>query len=242
MTQSEVARRYLAALTDELGGRAAKDNALSPFVDELQSIDTSRVQRGPSPRLDHPAMRSLEPAIGKAAGPPQLVTAAVHAARHLDWSPVYGGGGIDPILAAGMLAAQAAGSYGCFASSTVATGQFLLAPGIFYPLHTHAAPEIYFCLSGKMEIQHGLEQPPFLLTPGDVSITPAHRLHSLRVGRDPVILLYVWIGDLTAPMWIWSQADGSSWQRQSWRRKPGEPWTVEQTEPVTPALMLQALS
>ena len=219
---------------------AETDPALAPFVAEFGTIDTGHIQRGPFARLEHRAMTDLDTAIANVDGDNDLFQAARNAARLLDWAQIYGGGGIDPKLAEGMLAAQAAGTYGCFEAHSIATGQFLLSPGVFYPLHTHAAPEIYYCVSGSIDIQHGIDQPPFTLTPGQYSVTPAHRVHSLAVGDEPVLLLYAWITDLKVPIWIWSQDDEGTWIRESWRREPGEPWLVAQSEPVSPQAMAEA--
>lgn len=241
MKQTQVVQSYLQALASDLTDKSASDAALKPFVAALHTIDTSRQQRGPLPLLQHPTMARLDQALAKVAGSSRLLGEAAAAAQHLDWGQIYGGGGdMDPVLAEGMLAAQAAGTYGCFASDRIATGQFLLAPGVHYPLHTHSAPEIYYCLSGRIDIQHGVDAKPFSLSAGDYSITPPHRLHALTVGDEPTLLIYAWIGDLRAPIWIWSQNDSDRWVRQAWRREPGEPWKVEHTEPVTAGMMAEA--
>ena len=60
MTQADVARTYLAALDADLELRAETDGGLLPFVAEFEKVDTTRVQRGPLPRLQHPAMAFLD--------------------------------------------------------------------------------------------------------------------------------------------------------------------------------------
>jgi mannose-6-phosphate isomerase-like protein (cupin superfamily) len=241
MSQADTARQYLQAFTQDLAKRAQDDPALLPFVAELNKVDTTSLQREPLPRLDHPAMKMLDRAVERAEADEALLPIARKAAHELNWSQVYAGGGdIDPAIVDGMMAAQAAGSYGCFAADNIATGQFLLTPGVHYPLHTHAAREIYYCISGRIEIQHGVDGTPFALTPGKYSITPPHRLHALTVGEEPVLLLYAWIGEINVPLWIWSQDDDDVWWRQSWRRPPGKSWTVENSEPVSPQAMREA--
>lgn len=230
---AEAARAFLTALTRDLSARSGADPGLAPFVQDLSQVETAAVQRGPFETLDHPAMEHLEQALDSAGGCDGLLDSALAAARALDWQQVFAGGGIEETLAEGMLAAQAAGTYGCFASNTLAAGQFLLAPGIRYPLHTHGAAEIYYCLSGRLRIQHGLEGAPFELAAGDYSITPPNRLHALETGSEPALLIYVWRGDLAGPNWWWEQGEDGAWRRTAWLRQPGEPWKPSRNELVT---------
>ena len=138
------------------------------------------------------------------------------------------------------VAAQAAGSYGCFAADHAATGLFLITPDIHYALHTHAAPEIYYCVSGSIDIQHGIENEPFRLTAGNYSVTPTGRVHSLTTNDEPVLLIYVWIEHMTEPIWIWRQDDDGTWHRESWQRAKGGAWRVANSEIVTPEEMAAA--
>lgn len=237
---AKLATTYLSALVSNLEQRAQSDPALEPFVEALASIDPQQDIRGPRPELDHPAMAHLATALRNAAGDPALVPPAMKAAEALDWLQLYGGGGVKQDIAEGMLAAQVAGSYGCFPSDTVATGQFLLAPGLHYPLHTHAATEIYYCLSGTLTLQHGVDGSKFEVPAGAYSITPSHRLHALWTGDAPVLLLYAWIGDVGAPIWIWEQNENADWNRSAWTRPAGKPWQIDRTEPVTAERMAEA--
>ena len=152
-------------------------------------------------------MAYLDTALSNVTDTDALTRAACDAARNLNWGQVYGGGGMDEKLADGMFACQAAGTYGCFEGRSVATGLFLLTPDIHYPLHTHAAPEVYYCVSGTIDIQHGVGQAPFALTPGNYSVTPSNRVHALTTRDDPVILLYIWIDPIAVPIWMWSSED-----------------------------------
>lgn len=220
------------ALIAALG--AVGDRELVPFVAAIEAIDIAAPRRSAAPRLTHPAMSYLSEAAASLAD--ARFAASTDA---LDWGQVFEGGGIETSLAEGMLAAQFAGSYGRFASDTMATGLFLLAPGIRYPLHTHSAGEVYYCLSGQLRLQHGIEGNPFDLERGEHSITPPHRLHALETCAAPVLLAYVWTGDLSGANWWWSRGE-TGWQRTAWRRNPGEPWRPGNVEAVTPEIMAQA--
>ncbi len=237
----EAARTCLATLIDDLEAKAERDPQVTPFIMQLRQVDTKQAVRGPRPKLEHPAMGHLERAIENAPHRTPLDRTVIDAARSLDWLQLYGGGGMDPTLAEGMLAAQIAGSYGCFPDDDVATGLFLLAPGINYPLHTHAAAEMYYCMSGTLTLQHGVDGEKFDVSAGSFSITPPHRLHALWTSNEPVLLLYTWIGQISCPIWLWEQVDShDNWNRSSWIRPPDKPWQVDHSEPVTPETMREA--
>ncbi|MEM8989136.1 MAG: dimethylsulfonioproprionate lyase family protein [Pseudomonadota bacterium] len=234
------ARACLTALATDMAARSAFDTRYCSFATALREVKTDRIQRGPYPKLEHPTLSLLDGALGAMPRSPLAVSAGA-AAQVLDWIPVFEGGGIDPILAEGMLAAQIAGSYGCFASTEMAAGLFLLAPGVHYPLHTHAAAEVYACLSGTLWITHGLDAAPFPLRPGEVSLTPPHRLHALETRAEPALLAYIWTGEVICTNWWWSQGQDGAWQRTAWRREPGEPWRPVRSEAVSPAAMAEAM-
>ncbi len=221
-TLAVCARGFLSTLQSTL-----EQHELADFSRALQQVDTHKVQRGPLPPVQHQTLQYLH-----ALMPEVSDTCLQTAAASLDWGQLYGGGGIDPVLAEGMFAAQAAGTYGVFAADHVACGFFLLAPGVHYPPHTHAAREVYYCLAGDIEIIHRLDEAPVGLSAGLYSETPSGRLHALRTGVNPALLAYIWIGDITAPTWWWAQDDCGQWIRTAWRRKPGEHWKAAQREPV----------
>jgi quercetin dioxygenase-like cupin family protein len=185
--------------------------------------------------LIHPAMDHLEALVDQAWDPRFAA-----AAKDLDWSQVYSGGGIDPTLSEGMLSAQFAGTYGRHPSMSVATGLFLLAPGVHYPLHTHDASEIYLCVSGRLQLCHGIGGAPFDIREGELSLTPSGRAHSLTTYSEPVLLAYVWVGDLMASTWWWEHDETEGWMRSSWKRIPGEPWKKTGTEPLSESQIREA--
>ncbi len=230
----------LTALAADLRRRSAADPALARFADQLDQVDrtSSRFDR-PEPRT-HATMAHLAPALAAAAGEPRLLAATRAVAGAVNWYQIYQGEGVDPGLAEGMLAGQIAGQVGILASDRLRTGLFLLAPGLHYPLHTHGAAEIYYCLSGRLTLQHGTKGTPFELHPGDCSVTPANRLHSLDTGEAPVLLFYVWIGDIDAPNWWWERRPEGGWWRVNWSRRPDGSWAKTVSEPVTEAHLRQA--
>ena len=69
-------------------------------------------------------------------------------ARDLDWYQIFDASHTDPALAGGLMAGQVIGGRGKLHSQDLYLGLFLLAPHVTYPLHQHAALEIYHVLSG----------------------------------------------------------------------------------------------
>ena len=232
-----VAKELLDALAADLRARASAQPVLAEFAAKLQGVDCSAARSGRPAPFEHPAMRHLAPALAAADGPARVVGAARAAAGAAGWYQIYRGGGADPALAEGMLAAQVVGMAGIVAGDEARMGLFLLAPGIHYPAHTHGAHEIYYCLSGRLTLAHGLGGAPFALTPGQLSVTPPDRLHSLTTGAGPVLLLYVWTGEVDAPNWWWARGPEGDWRRTCWSRQPDGSWARTADEPVTAEIM-----
>lgn len=236
--RSRVARDFLEALAADLLRR--HDPALAPFTAALAGLDpgTPQPARGAAPGLA--ALGNLGPLLASAMGDPAMVTATRAAAPLLDWYRIYQGAGMDPALAEGMLAGQVVGQAGIFGAERFRAGLFLLGPGIHYPLHTHAAAEVYYGLAGRLTLRHGLDGAAFDVTPGGYSVTPPHRLHSLTTGERPVLLAYLWAGEVDAPIWVWENQPGRGRQRVNWARQPDGSWARARVEPVGPEAMREA--
>ena len=109
---------------------------------------------------------------------------------NLSWTQIYRGFDPDPYLR-GMFVSRLLGLDGYYFHDRLAIGTMLLLPGVMYPFHTHDVNELYYCISGKLEIRHTVSGLPFFLKSGDLSITPKAQLHSLSVlGNKPVLLFY----------------------------------------------------
>lgn len=237
-----LARDALSAFAADLRRRAARQPALAPFAERLERIDCSAARFDHARPFAHRTMAHLAPALEAASGAVEILATvrAVAEAEAAKWYQIYAGAGVDPALAEGMLAAQIAGQTGIVASGEIRSGMFLLAPGIHYPLHTHGASEIYYCLSGTLTLLHGRQGPPFDLTPGQLSLTPPHRLHSLTTGPRPVLMLYAWIGEVDSPNWWWAEDAAGNWRRACWERQPDGSWAKTGDEPVTAAHLAEA--
>lgn len=228
-----LAQDYLKALTDELTARSGVDPNLAPFRAGLLEVAHGPVETaGPSCTL--PVFRdSLAAALAAMPSSDPISEAVGAIAEKLGWYQVYQGAGLDPMLAERMFAGQVIGQVGLLKSDNVRTGLFLLVPGLHYPMHTHAASEIYFCLSGSVTLQYGLNGVPFDLRPGEISVTQSNHVHSLTTGLQPTLLVYQWIGDVDSPNWWWEKRSDGQWWQEKWVRQDDASWAAEGVEPVS---------
>jgi mannose-6-phosphate isomerase-like protein (cupin superfamily) len=174
---------YLTRLAQYLRCCAAHEAELSEFATLLEEVDTTTAKICAGAPLDHPTKQHLKPLLDLCGAAASLNASVRALADDVSWCQVYQG-----------------------------TGFFLLAPGLHYPLHTHAAQEIYFVISGDIKIQHGIEGSPFDICAGHQSYTPSNQLHSLKTGDAPVLVLYIWMGEVDSPNLIWEQDDSGCWQ------------------------------
>ena len=103
-----------------------------------------------------------------------------------------------PTFLAGYGWSEFIGTRGPVASDRLAVGVLLLAPGITYPLHAHAAEEVYLPIFGAAEWRQG--EGDFAPVPVGQAIHHAPWVpHAMRVGDEPLAALYLWRGgDLAA--------------------------------------------
>ena len=74
----------------------------------------------------------------------------------------------------------------------------LQAPGLFYPLHRHKAPEIYHVISGAAQWQRDGE-PWRQRLPGEWFFHASEQGHAMRTGDEPLLAMATWIDHLDAP-------------------------------------------
>jgi len=203
---------FINALRNSLEANADQDSALCLFIEALQ--DVPPVSTGcVMDDLKHPLLSQLDDALNAARGPPELVDSVAALSSAGGWYQVYTGAGINAAMADFLLAKQIVGPKGLFASDCMRAGIFLLAPHFEYPMHGHAALEVYYVHSGTIDIQNGTESVQRRLGPGQYSITPSEVPHALHTGDVPVLLLFVWTGNVTAPIWWWVKGEGGIWTK-----------------------------
>jgi mannose-6-phosphate isomerase-like protein (cupin superfamily) len=119
-------------------------------------------------------------------------------------------------------------------------GLFLIGPNVSYPLHNHAAREIYHVVSGEVFIQHGRTGIPMSVRAGETSLTPEHRVHALATRDHPCMIAYVWVGDTAGRTWWWSEDEQGKWNRTLWECDGDAAWRVLETADITKDFLEQA--
>jgi quercetin dioxygenase-like cupin family protein len=209
MTSQTQALQFVQSYLEILEDRAASDDQLSPFVDALRNVDETPGNNVKG-ELDHPLMPLLEGALAAAEGPQELIESVIDLASEGGFRQVYEGEGINATQADYMVGKQIVGSRGRLFNEKLSSGIFFLAPNFEYPMHNHAGLEIYYVHSGVMHVQNGLDAEPRRVGPGEYSVTPSQVPHALYIGDAPVVILYIWTGDLNSPIyWLVEQEDGS---------------------------------
>ena len=137
------------------------------------------------------------------AGAGLVDTAAVVAelqrvAANLAWRQTYGAGDFGADFLRGYGWSEFIGLRGPVPSARLACGVLLLAPGISYPSHAHAAEEVYLPISGVAEWQKGAGDFAAVAV-GQAIHHPSWTPHAMRTGDQPLAALYLWRGgDLAA--------------------------------------------
>ncbi len=237
MTLDDPRIRFTTALVEELRGRAREDIALLPFLAPLIQGMRDGFDDTPTDAPNPPPPTFAETLPHVAVSAP-LAECLPDMARLTSWKTVLSEHpDVDPALQKGMYAAHVYGALGIMGCERLRAGFFTLAPNIHYPLHTHVAAELYFCLSGTLTLHHGVDGEPFDLTAGGYSITPRERAHSLTTGNAPVLLYFAWVGDFTAPIYWWEKDEAGSWYRAQWLRGATGIWERGTREPVAEDLI-----
>ncbi|MAO92302.1 MAG: hypothetical protein CMM81_12240 [Rhodospirillales bacterium] len=238
-TPDTAALHFADVVIEELRVRAREDITLLPFLAPLirGARDGFVAQPATNPA---PAPPAFQPSLDNFSGSDALRQAVQDTAPLCHWRDVVSGHpDVDPALSGGMHAAHIFGELGILGMPGMRAGLFTLAPNIDYPLHSHGAAELYFCLSGTLTLRHGVNGAPFSLNGGDYSITPIERVHALSTGSEPVLLFFAWVGALGAPIYWWHQAKTGIWERVEWSRDSTGVWNRGKAQPVDQDMLAQ---
>ena len=192
--------RFTEAYTASL--EAAADPALAPFIESIRGVAHDQAEPILHPHREHPALRFLDSALTAARAEERLCEAMRAIAPYLSFGSSYALDGPTAAFARGMVWAEIAGRNGLVRDPSRRVGCFLLAPGLFYPLHGHEPDEIYFLLSGALTIEHGYDGARVDVRPGGYYRTPSDHPHALHVGDAPALIAYCWVGDFSKPVWF----------------------------------------
>jgi hypothetical protein len=94
--------------------------------------------------------------------------------------------------------AELIGPNGFFAGDDFLLGLLLLGPGIHYRDHHHAAPELYWLLTGPSEWRRGSGDFK-MRDAGDVIWHEPSIVHSTRTLRTPLLAVWAWTRDVSEP-------------------------------------------
>ena len=86
-------------------------------------------------------------------------------------------------------------------SERLALGLFLMGPGVHYPLHAHAAEELYLTIGGAIDFRSDPKQPWRTTVPGDLIYHRVHEPHEMRTRERASVALYLWSGEIFEPSW-----------------------------------------
>lgn len=88
------------------------------------------------------------------------------------------------------------GPEGAFPDQSLRFGAFMISPDTVYPLHAHAAEELYIVIGGSG--RWWIADAPYARRgPGEVVHVPSWTPHAIRTGDEPVLTLWVWMGDVS---------------------------------------------
>ena len=235
-TLQSVVNDFAEALADKLD-QAQHDYFASALREANRNSGRKPIPWEPAPRAPHDIPKHLD-TLSKDINDQRFLSAV----KNFTWSQTYADSeGIDPGVTEGMFTANVYGSTGVLSAEQFTAGIFLVTPNVYYPLHTHEAAEVYYCLAGSVEITHRFDASPIRLEQEKCSVTPAGRLHALQTREQPVLLAYVWTGNISAPNWWWNKQDDNSWTRTAWQRDSSKGWLPGKTEPVTPTIFEAAM-
>ncbi|MGB1357612.1 MAG: dimethylsulfonioproprionate lyase family protein [Candidatus Puniceispirillaceae bacterium] len=235
MTGTSVSPDLPVSLADALAASITPTSGDSAMIDQLiGDLRALSCQPGSPPAGDPPATVSdYLPSLVAAMPSTPAATALRPYLDRVGWYQIFDGAHVPGNLATGMMAGQVIGGHGLLTSRELYMGLFLLAPHITYPLHQHAALEIYCVLSGAVSIRHGRGKPAQRIQPGGHSVTPPHQVHELRTDDQACLIAYVWTGDVTGENWWWEEQPDGSWDRVCWQRQDDSSWKITHREPLS---------
>jgi hypothetical protein len=187
----DTARDYLLAL-DHPG--AAEVRAHLPADPGPERAITAR-RNAVVDRWLEPALQSL------GADRPALAEAIAAASDRLGWITydAYPRAEIGEGFATGHAFASIMGGDAPFLAPEFDLGLFLIAPGVLYRDHHHAAPELYALLTGPHGWRFGPGRPLIVKPAHEPVWNPPYQPHLTKVGRVPFLCLFVWTKDASVP-------------------------------------------
>ncbi|MGE0005318.1 MAG: dimethylsulfonioproprionate lyase family protein [Parvibaculaceae bacterium] len=181
--------------------RSLKGNAAARVKKRLaeQDLSPSAVREPPPRRL--PATRFLAECVAASMfTSPGVAAALAEIEEFLHWrqNPNYS----DRRMGAGYMDnyayAELIGSHGFFAGNDFLMGLLLLGPNSHYRDHHHAAPELYWLLTGPSEWRR--DKGEFeMREAGETIWHDPHIVHATRTDASPLLAVWAWTRDVSEP-------------------------------------------
>ena len=120
--------------------------------------------------------------------------------KRFPWSSFYGSDEWTRPFLGEIAALKLLGPGSPVPSARMAAGIFLMGPGVHYPLHAHAAEELYLILAGEIGFRSGPGDAWRDSSPGEIILHRSQEPHEMKSGPAS-LALYVWEGAIFEPSW-----------------------------------------
>ncbi len=180
---------FIAAVVAALRARdlPAARHAGALLAAAAQRADACREQPGFTPPY-------LERAL-EAPGADPLTRLLAPLAPALPWSDTSANMTMPEGFRGRYSAAEITGPDGMIPAADFRFGTYLQYPDTWYPIHHHAAEELYFILSGTaLWTRDGIDAQPE--PPGTLIRHAPHGRHATHTLGEPLLALWVWLGDI----------------------------------------------
>ncbi len=139
----------------------------------------------------------------------RLAEAVLAHAPALTWTDSRSGYGNDPRLdhffdgygVACFVGPDFRGNRMPYDSDELLIGVTLQAPNLHYPVHAHAAVELYYVIGGRVEWRQGDGQWR-RLGPGAFILHESEEPHAMQTRDEPLLALFAWVSDLDSAVRI----------------------------------------
>ncbi|HUF44547.1 MAG TPA: dimethylsulfonioproprionate lyase family protein [Aestuariivirgaceae bacterium] len=197
------ADQALSAIAQALRSAYAEAEGAQEVLDRLVQQDVSE-QAFRAPRAARlAACRHLPDTVGAAIVVDSALAAAIAGLEdELHWRQTTGYSDAamgQPGFMDNYAHAEIIGPHGCFAGDDFRLGFLLLGPGLHYLDHYHAAPELYWLLTGPSDWKRGANG--FLTRQaGEMIWHRPHVVHATCTHDRPLLALWVWTRDVSEPV------------------------------------------
>jgi hypothetical protein len=195
------ADQALSALARTLRGAHREAEGASEVLHRLAEQDVSEAAFRAPQAARLPACRHLPEAVGAAIMVDSALAAALAGLEdELHWrhTPGYSDAAMgQPGFMDNYAHAEIIGPHGCFPGDDFRLGLLLLGPKLHYRDHYHAAPELYWLLTGPSDWKRGAGG--FVTRQaGETIWHRPHVMHATRTHDRPLLALWVWTREVGA--------------------------------------------